>query len=218
MMEISAWMKDYVKLVTQTFGSRVWFVGLQGSRARGEAAQDSDIDVVLILDEVSVQDLETYSTMLDGLPHRELVCGFLCGKQEILNWDPSDLFQFCYDTLPYVGSLESLLPLIDDAAVARAIKVGAGNLYHGCLHNMLHRRKEHTLRGLYKAAAFTVQAIYFRQTGRYVRNHGELLELVAGEEREILETAILLKKGGAVDFDRMSGELVSWAAKWIRNT
>ena len=86
MMDISAWMKDYVKLVTRSFGNRVWFVGLQGSRARGEATQASDIDVVLILDEVSVQGLEAYSAMLDGLPYRELVCGFLSGKQERENW------------------------------------------------------------------------------------------------------------------------------------
>ena len=30
----------------------------------------------------------------------------LSGKDDIMNWEPSDLFQFCYDTKPIKGSLE----------------------------------------------------------------------------------------------------------------
>ena len=37
---------------------------------------------------------------------RELICGFLSGKNEILNWEPSDLFRFCNDTTPIKGSLD----------------------------------------------------------------------------------------------------------------
>lgn len=63
--------------------------------------------------------------MLDSLPHRQLICGFLSGKKEILNWEPSDLLQFYHDTLSIQGSLDELLPQIDRAAVNRAIKIGA---------------------------------------------------------------------------------------------
>ena len=55
--------------------------------------------------------------MLDSLPDRELICGFLSGKEELLNWEPSDLFQFYYDTKPLKGCLDELLPLLDKAAV-----------------------------------------------------------------------------------------------------
>jgi len=47
-------------------------------------------------------------------------------------WEPSDLFQFYYDTTPIVGSLDELLIKIDKEAVDRAIKIGACNIYHGC--------------------------------------------------------------------------------------
>lgn len=218
MIDISCWMKAFTQKLTDTFGDRVWFVGLQGSYGRGEATESSDIDVVVILDALTASDLQSYRAMLDTLPNRELICGFLSGKRELLNWDPSDLFQFYYDTTPILGSLDDLLPLLDDEAIARAIKAGAGNLYHGCVHNMLHGKKEHTLRGLYKSAAFTVQAIHFRQTGNFVRNQTELLPLVSEEERKILDTAIRLKNGEAADFDEMSEALFSWAGKWIRNT
>ena len=146
-MDISIWTNEFVGKLRDTFGDRIWFVGLQGSYARGEATNTSDIDMVVILDSLSVSDFQTYGAMLDTMPNRELICGFLSGKEEILNWDPADLFQFYHDTLPIAGSLDCLLPRIDDAAVEKAIKAGAGNLYHGCVHNMLHGRHEHTLRG-----------------------------------------------------------------------
>jgi hypothetical protein len=97
--------------------------------------------------------------MLDNLPHRDLICGFLSGKNEILNWEPSDLFQFCNDTTPIKGSLDEVMAVIDESAVSRAIKIGACNIYHGCVHNMLHEKSEDILRGLYKSASFVVQAI-----------------------------------------------------------
>lgn len=218
MIEIAEWMNEFVKKLTATFAGRVWFVGLQGSYGRGEATESSDIDVVVILDELSGQDIAAYGAMLDTLPYRELICGFLSGKQEILKWEPSDLFQFCQDTIPIKGSLEEVLAGIGPDAVDRAVKIGACNLYHGCVHNMLHKKSEHTLRNLYKSAAFTVRVIYYRQTGRYIHRHGELLELVSGEERLILETALRLKNGEAVNFEEMSNALFVWAGKWIRNT
>lgn len=218
MMDITLWTYQFLERLTETFGSRVWFVGLQGSYSRGEATDTSDIDMVVILDELTVQDLQRYRSMLDTLPDRELICGFLSGRQEILNWDPADLFQFYHDTLPIHGSLDALLPMIDGQAVDRAIKMAAGNLYHGCVHNMLHGKSEDALRGLYKAASFMVQAIYFRQTGTYLRHQNQLLELAEPEEQKIVEIFLLLKNGGTVAFEEMSEQLFRWAGKWIVNT
>ena len=174
MIDMTAWMKAFLKAVQALFGERVWFVGIQGSYSRGEATEESDIDVVVILDNLSVADLRQYRAMLDTLPHRELICGFLAGKDELLHWDAADLFQFCYDTTPIQGSLDELMSLPDNAAVWRAIKTGACNIYHGCVHNMLYEKSEEILRGLYKAASFVVQAICFAQTGNYIRNQKEL--------------------------------------------
>ena len=98
MIDITVWMKNFLQKLNETFGDSVWFVGLQGSYGRGEATETSDIDMVVILDELSATGIQTYNTMLDTLPHRELICGFLSGKNEIMNWEPSDLFQFCHYT------------------------------------------------------------------------------------------------------------------------
>ena len=215
MIDISVWMDTFLKVLDESFGKRVWFVGLQGSYGRDEATESSDIDVVVILDELSAQDVATYNMMLGNLTHRELICGFLSGKSEILNWEPSDLFQFYHDTTPIRGSLDELVLLLDTTAIARAIKISVCNLYHGCVHNMLYEKSEDILRGLYKSASFVVQAIAFQQTGNYIRHQKELLSVVAPEERLIVETFLLLKNGRDVDFEAMSETMFAWCKKWI---
>ena len=215
MIEITAWMSAFMQKIDHTFGDRTWFIGLQGSYGRGEATETSDIDIVVILDELSAADIRTYNMMLDELPHRELSCGFLSGKEDIMNWEPSDLFQFCHDTVPIRGSLDELLIHIDESDVDRAIKIGACNIFHGCVHNMLYEKSGEILRGLYKSASFVVQAVAFRQTGRYIRHQKELLNVVSSDDRIIIATFLDLKTGGTVDFDRMSETLFTWAKKRI---
>ena len=215
MLDITVWMNDFLKKLNHTFENRVWFVGLQGSYGRGEATETSDIDIVVILDQLSVTDIQKYNTMLDKLPNRELICGFVSGKDELLNWEPSDLFQFYYDTTPIKGSLDELLTVIDAAAVDRAIKIGACNVYHSCVHNMLHEKSEDVLKGLYKYASFVVQAIAFKQTGKYVKHQSELRDVVSIDERVIVDTFLNLKNGGTVDFNSMSEVLFDWSKKCI---
>lgn len=215
MIEINTWMNEFLSTINEAFGDRVWFVGLQGSYGRGEATETSDIDVVVILDELSITDIHKYNAMLNTLPYRELICGFVSGKDELLNWEPSDLFQFCNDTTPIRGSLDEVMAVVDDVAVNRAIKNGACNIYHGCVHNMLHEMSEDILKGLYKSAAFVIQAITFKQTGKYIRSQSDLLQIALPEEQRIINTSTYLKNGGAIDFEKMSQELFVWSKAWI---
>ena len=215
MIDITVWMQNFLQSLNKTFPNRVWFVGLQGSYGRGEATNTSDIDVVVILDELSAVDIKTYNDMLNTLPHRDLICGFLSGKGEILNWEPSDLFQFCNDTTPVNGSLDEVLAIVDKSDVDRAIKIGACNIYHGCIHNMLHEKSEDILRGLYKSASFVVQAIVFQHTGKYIKHQKELLSVASPDEQAIVNTFLNLKNGGSVDFSSMSEALLAFAKKWI---
>ena len=215
MIDITTWMQNFLQTLNKTFENRVWFVGLQGSYGRGEATETSDIDIVVILDELSAKDIQIYNDMLDTLPNRKLICGFLSGKNEIMNWEPSDLFQFCNDTTPIKGTLDEVIALIDENAINRAIKIGACNIFHGCVHNMLHEKSEDILRGLYKSASFVVQAIVFKQTGNYIKYQEELLKVVSSDELVIVENFMNLKNGGTVDFSLMSETLFDWAKKWI---
>ena len=215
MIDIRLWTDKFLQALDETFGDRVWFVGLQGSYARNEATDTSDIDMVVILDNLSATDIQDYNNMLNHLPHRGLICGFLSGKKEIMNWEPSDLFQFYYDTKPIKGNLDNLLSLLDDTAINKAIKSGVCNIYHGCVHNMLYEKSEEILNGLYKSASFVIQAICFNETGKYISHQKDLLNMVSTDEKTIVNTFLTLKKGGVIQFDKMSKDLFLWASKKI---
>ena len=210
MIDIKAWIEEFTYKVGQTFPNRVWFIGLQGSYGRGEATETSDIDVVVILDELRTNDLKAYREMLDTLPNRELVCGFISGKDELLNWETSDLFQFYYDTAPIKGTLDCLLEKIDKHTVKRAIKIGACNIYHACVHNCVHEKSDDILRSLYKSAVFVLQAIYFYETGKYIKSKTELQNAI-NPPSAVLQTALNLKNGADVKFEEMSELLLNWA-------
>ena len=64
MVDIKIWMDKFLPKLDETFGERVRFVGLQGSYGRGEATEKSDIDTVVILDELSASDIKIYNGML----------------------------------------------------------------------------------------------------------------------------------------------------------
>ena len=214
MVDIKSWVLEFTNKVEQIFSDRVWFIGLQGSYGRGEATATSDIDVVVILDELRINDLKVYRDMLDTLSNRELVCGFISGKGELLNWEASDLFQFYYDTTPIKGTLDCLLEKIDRQAIKRAIKIGACNIYHACVHNFVHEKSDDILRALYKSAVFVLQAIWFYETDKYIKSKAELHNAI-DPPSAVLTTALNLKNGADVKFEDMSVLLINWAKACI---
>ena len=216
--DIDAWMEGYLGKLKALFGSRILFVGLQGSYGRGEATEESDIDAVVILDHAAMEDLKAYSAMLDTLPNREKVCGFISGRQELINWERSDLFQLYRDTTPVLGNIDFLLPLIGKEDVRRAIRIGACNIYHMCGHNMVHEKDFEILKSLYKSAAFTVQAIHYEQTGTYIKQKAKLIHVLQAQEQEILQVSIMLREQSnpaQSEFEHFSELLFNWTAGLI---
>ena len=218
MIDLEPWLGRFTHLLRKTFGERVWFAGLQGSYARGEATESSDIDLVVVLDALTAEDIAAYDAMLDSLDHRELVCGFLSGKEELLHWEPSELFQFCRDTKPVFGTLDEVLSLVGPEDIDRAIKTGACGVYHACIHNMLYEKDEGILRSLYKTATFTICASVFRHTGKYCTRLDELLQHADATDKEIVQAYIDMKADATVDFAQASKMLFAWAKKTILHT
>ena len=215
MLDLEPWLERFTQALRKTFGERVWFAGLQGSYARGEATASSDIDLVVILDALTAEDIASYGTMLDSLDHRELVCGFLSGKEELLHWEPSELFQFCRDTKPVIGSLDDVLAVVEPGDIDRAILTGACGVYHTCVHNMLCEKDEAIFRNLYKTATFTIRATTYRRTGIYCSRLDELLQHASAADKEIVQTCLAMKAGKTVDFSSASKLLFSWAKEII---
>ena len=216
--DIKDWLALFTKALHEEFGSRILFVGLQGSYSRGESTLDSDIDIVVILDSVTAEDLNKYSDLLDSLPAREKACGFISGKKEISNWERSDLFQFYHDTVLVLGDLNDILPKIETHDILQAIKISGCNLYHLCVHNMVHEKSFEILKELYKSARFTVQAIYFIKTGNYIKSKLKLMSLSDAQEQQILKIKTLLDNSEELsleDFTYCSSYLMQWASNLI---
>lgn len=211
MTDWTAWLEEYRAMALGLFGERVRFLGLQGSRARGEAGPDSDIDVVLVLDRLEPEDLERYRRGLGGLPDRALVCGFCSGAEELRNWDRGDRFQFWYDTVPLLGRLEDIFPAPDRSDARRAALAGACALYHLCVHNSLHGRDPNVLRNAGKSARFALQAAHFARTGVYLRRREDLDAGLAGADAALW--AALRAEG---DPDSLAAALLRWCGGILR--
>lgn len=187
MLNIESWLPLWSRAVLERFGGRVLFLGMQGSRARGEAREDSDIDTVLVLDRLEASDLAALREALAPLPERGKLCGFVSGRAELLAWEPGELFQFYHDTRPVLGSLDFLLPLLNREAALSSVRTGAGAVYHGCAHYLLHGGAPEELEALQKAAFFTLRALCWLDTGIFPASRAALPEagralLAAGPE------------------------------------
>lgn len=189
MVEIERWMAGLRAELFERFGPRLLFLGLQGSYGRGEANEDSDIDVVAVLDRVELSDLDAYRAMVRKMPEGEKACGFLCGAVELKSWPRYDLLAVARDTRDVYGTLAELLPSFDQGDVAEAAAIGASGLYHAAVHTYLYADRESWpgfLKEAHKGAFFTLRALRELRTGENVRAKRDLLSLLEGDEREIL--------------------------------
>ena len=216
MLDIKTWMEAYLQAVRAAFGDRVQYIGLQGSRGRGEAGPDSDIDVVCILDTCSLEDLETYRAAVEPLPERDKLCGFVSGAAELAAWDRADLFQFRHDTTDWYGRLADLLPPEREEDVRRALHTGACGLYHLCCHNFLHGRSREAVAEAYKSAGFLLQAKVYLEQGVYCRRRAELEQHLTGADLDILRTVQALKAGECQeDLTTLTDRLLAWSRDMI---
>lgn len=215
MTDIKIWMKDLTEKLRGAFGEKLEFVGLQGSYGRGEATENSDIDVVVIFSELA--DLERYKDLIGEMPYREKICGFVSGRSELINWDKADLFQFYHDTTSYFGSIDYLFPLINRPDAKRAVLVGACSIYHMCVHNFLHENDSHILRSLYKTSFFVLIAKHFYETGVFVKRREDLIPLLSRQDRELLQSLSFFE-GVPLDddlFRELSEKLLIWSGGLI---
>ncbi len=216
---IRQWMERFAALLIQNFGGRIRFVGLQGSCARGENTDDSDIDVVVLFDAADTETLLRYRTLIDALPERARICGFVSGVETLARWSRTDLVSFYYDTVPFFGRLDAIVRPPDRLDALQAAHAGACAIYHACCHNLLHARDEGALAGAYKAARFVLAQLVFARSGVYPADRTALLERLTTPERAVLEAAedVWAEPDGAA-LDRLSARLIDWSAGVIETT
>ncbi len=187
-MDAFAWAEEALEKLKTEFGSRLRFVGLQGSRARGEAHEDSDIDLVMLLDHVDADDLARYRAIVQSMPHADLACGFVGSKQALVAWPRYELFQFYHDTCALFGKLPDVGPFTKDDALGAA-RIGASGIYHAVCHAYVFDGDvtDDILESLLKCAFFTLQALQFARSDVYPHTKAELADQLEGDEARILD-------------------------------
>lgn len=187
---IHDWMNELIVRLKETFGMRLLAVGLQGSFKRGEANEKSDIDAVVVLDELTPADLTAYKNILAKMPaSSHPACGFISGKKDLQNWSRAELFQFAHDTDTLYGSFENILPKPTRQDALEAAQTGAGTLFHALCHTQVHGKvTPEFLAQLYKGAFFSLQALHFARTGKYISSKAELAKELPERDGQILQT------------------------------
>lgn len=213
------WCSEFLKKLQRGFSEKLIFVGIQGSYGRGEAKETSDIDVVVVLDELSSDELDRYAAIVASMPFSEKACGFICGEAELRAWSAAEKFLLFFDTSPLLGSLEFIAPQEWDEAAAIALKEGACEIYHGACHNRLYEKEVKNLAELYKSAFFVARIKHFLKTKRFVRALRELVREADDKDKEILLTFSNFREGliQETDFITLSDNLIKWSSEIIVN-
>ena len=220
MVDIENYIRQLILLLTDCFGARLIYVGLQGSYLRGEATEHSDIDIMVVIDGLSVNDLEMYRATIQSMEHFDKSCGFICGKEDIANWNPLEICHLLNTTKDYFGVLRELVPVYTDEDIRNFVTLSVNNLYHEICHRYVHADREKNvakLPGTYKGVFFILQNLYYLTHGKFVGIKAELLQVLEDKNREVLERSISLNNGGVYDFADSFELLFSWCQETLKS-
>lgn len=210
--DFNLWLEEISVKIKNTFKDNLLFIGYHGSYRRGEAADNSDIDMVVILDSMTFEDLKEYKKIVQSMLFPEKCCGFISGKKEIENWSKSDIFQLYYETKNIYGDIKVLITPPSKEDIKTAVKANSETLYHAVCHAFLYDRDPiESLKPLYKMIFFILQAKYFLKTGEYILTKKELLNNLTGTDENILKNAVSIPHNRPVE--DLYSELISWASE-----
>lgn len=217
MVQINDYMDSLLRKMSERFGARMRYVGLQGSYLRGEATENSDIDVMVLLDGFSVADMDTYREILMDLGDFEKSCGFICGTEDLLCWNKLELCHVLHTTKDYYGRLSDFIPSYSREDVVQFTRMSVNNVYHALCHSYIHgepRECYMNLPGLFKGCFFILQSANYLKTGEYVATKRGLLEKLEGKDKSVLEFA--MGQGNPVTEEAFR-LLYSWCQEMIRS-
>lgn len=216
MFRIDEYIDELTDKLIDAFSERLEYVGLQGSYLRHEETKNSDIDIMVVIDNISVKDLNTYQKTLVSIGNYDKSCGFICGKTDLEHWNPLEIFHLLKTTKDYYGELKNLVPTYTIEDERNYVKLSLNNLYHEICHRYIHTDREYNISRLpitCKSVFFIMQHLYYLDSGNFILTKRELLECVQGEDRTVLELSIYLQNNIDYDFDKAFSVLFNWCQK-----
>lgn len=218
MFRLDEYIDSLINVLKESFGKRLVYVGLQGSYLRNEEKENSDIDIMAVIDGLSVTDLELYRKALISVGNYDKSCGFICGKKELESWNPLEICQLLNTTKDYYGKLEEIVPKYSLDDERNYVKLSLNNLFHELCHRYIHSDRQHNISKLpitCKSVFFIIQNLHYLDSGNFVLTKHDLLECVQGEDKLVLELSIALQEKGNYDFDNAFSVLFNWCQSRI---
>ena len=207
------YLSALTRLLRAAFGSRLIYVGLQGSYLRGEATESSDIDVMVVIDSMSAADLTAYRQAIASLPDPDRSCGFICGREDLLHWNPLEICHLLHTTQDHFGTLAELVPPYTLRDVRTCVQLSAGNLYHELCHRFVHASASDNIAAFpaaCKQVFFILQDLHYLDSGVFPGTKAALLSMLSGRDRAVLEMALACSRGAPFDFESAFPLLLSW--------
>ena len=209
-MDIDAWMNNLIEQLMIEFKERLVLVGLQGSRARGEQREDSDIDIVVVIEDLNAHDLASYRSVVQRMPHAGLACGFVGSPDVLAAWPRHDVFNLVNDTNIRYGSFDFMDTKFTAEEAKLAADACASGIYHALCHtavfepNML----PDLLQGCLKSVFFGIRAKHFAQTGEFVNSRAQLSDLANDDEKKLLQA---YNGDAQMDNQELASRLLQWS-------
>ena len=220
MVDIACYLRALIGSLESQFANRLLYVGLQGSYLRGEATDSSDIDVMVILDSLGIDDMEIYRNLISSLEYSDRSCGFICGREDLANWNPLEICHLLNSTKDHYGHLADFVPAYSREDVRNFAKLSLNNLYHELCHRYIHGKMENTenaLPAIYKSSFFILQNLHYLRTGEFAGTKSQLADKLTGRDRDVLVRAMAYADGAAFDFSGSYQLLFEWCQESLQS-
>ena len=220
MFRLENYTSTLLERIIDFYANRLLYVGLQGSYLRNDATEDSDIDIMVVIESITVEDLEHYKKILIGIGNYEKSCGFICGKEDLINWNTLEICHLLHTTKNLYGQLSDFIPLYTKSNIKDFIKLSVGNLYHELCHRYIHSDYEKNIMKLpntCKSIFFIMQNLYYYRYSIFINSKDELLKALTGTDNEVLNLAILLQEKNLYDFVYTFNLLFSWCQLTLKS-
>ncbi len=219
MVDIDIYISELTARLQKVFGERLIYLGLQGSYLRGEATDSSDIDIMAVIENLSLDDLMLYRHVITDIGDYEKSCGFICGKDELESWNPLESCQLIHTTRDIIGNLSELVPAYTRQDEVNYIKLSAGNLYHELCHRFVHTDPENSVKKLprtLKPVFFIMQNMHYIESGKFCAAKGELLSELKADDKKLLETLLSISNSFDYDFDSVFNAILSFCRRAMK--
>ncbi|WP_251198087.1 nucleotidyltransferase domain-containing protein [Anaerotardibacter muris] len=216
-IDVNSWMRELRAKLVDAFGNRLVLVGIQGSRARGEERETSDIDSVVVIEELTAKDIEVFRGVVGTMPHAELACGFIGSPEVLAAWPRYDVFNLVNDTRVLQGSFDFMNTNFTTNDALLSAKAGASEIYHTLCHTLAFESEtlEAVVEACVKNTFFVMRALVFARSGEYLVSRARMRSFASDQELVFLDA---YDADEALDAAALANVLIEWAQVVITQT